>query len=105
MISRGRSCAGSFRSRSSKQILLIVPVASSPTYFLLLLVLLSELDVVLALEGVRPPSSVSHVVVCRLFPYMALGAELERGMALSWEEVGVVVAARTGLDLSAIGVL
>lgn len=75
------------------------------TYFLLLPVLLSELEVVLALEGVRPPSSVSHVVVCRLFPYMALGAELDRGTALSWAEVGVVVAARTGLDFSAVGVL
>lgn len=75
------------------------------TCFLLLLVLLSELEVVLALEGARPPSSVSHVVVCRLFPYMALGAELDRGTALSWEEVGVAVAARTGLDFSAVGVL
>lgn len=85
--------------------LLTLLVASSPTYFLLLLLLLSELEVVLALEGVRPPSSVSHVVVCRLLPYMALGAELDRGAAHSWEEVGVVVAARTGLDFSAVGVL
>lgn len=72
---------------------------------MLLLVLLSELEVVLVLEGARPPSSVSHVVVGPLFPYMALGAELDRGMALSWEEVGVVVAARAGLDFSAAGVL
>lgn len=49
------------------------------TYFL---VLPSELEVVFALEDVKLPSSVSHVV-CLLFPYMDLGAELDRGMALS----------------------
>lgn len=51
------------------------------------------------LDGEQPMSSVSHVV-CLLFPYNALGAEL-----LSWAEVGVVVAARTGRAFSAEGVL
>lgn len=51
------------------------------------------------LDGDEPMSSVSHVA-CLLFPYSALGAEL-----LSWAEVGVVVAARTGRAFSAEGVL
>lgn len=51
------------------------------------------------LDGDGAASSVSHVL-CLLFPYKALGAEL-----LSWAEVGVVVAARTGRAFSAVGVL
>lgn len=43
-----------------------------PTYFLSLL---SELELLAALKGDEPTSSVSHVV-CLLFPYNALGAEL-----------------------------
>lgn len=46
------------------------------TYFLLLL---SELEVVFALDADGLMSSVSQVV-CLLFPYRALGAELDRGM-------------------------
>lgn len=71
------------------------------TYFLLLL---SELDAVFAHEGDGLVSSVNHVV-CLHFPYKALGAELDRGMALSCVEVGGVVAARTGRTFSAVGVL
>lgn len=67
-----------------------------PTYFLSLL---SELDVLAALDGDRATSSVSHVL-CLLLPYKALGAEL-----LNWAEVGVVVAARRGRAFSALGVL
>lgn len=53
---------------------------SHSTYFLLLL--LSELDVVVAFEGDGLVSSVCHPV-CLLFPYKAFGAELDRGMELS----------------------
>lgn len=48
-------------------------------YFLLLL---SELEVVFELDGDGLMSSVSQVV-CLLFPYRALGAELDRGMVPS----------------------
>lgn len=71
----------------------------SLTYFLLLP---SELDV--AFEDDGPVSSFIQAV-CLLFPYKALGAELDRGMEHSWAEVGVVVAARTGRAFSAVGVL
>lgn len=37
--------------------------------------------------------------------HKALGAELERGVELSIAELGVTVAARTGRDFSAAGVL
>lgn len=40
-----------------------------------------------------------------LLLYKALGAELERGVELSIAELGVTVAARTGRDFSAAGVL
>lgn len=71
-------------------------VCVASAYFLSLL---SPPDVLPALDGDEPTSSVSHVV-CLLFPYNTLGAEL-----LSWAEVGVVVAARTGRAFSAVGVL
>lgn len=51
------------------------------------------------LDGDDAASSVSQVV-CLPRPYKALGAEL-----LSWADVGVVVAARTGRAFSAVGVL
>lgn len=47
------------------------------SYFLRLL--LSELDVVVVFEGDEPLSSVCQAC-CLLFPYKALGAELDRGM-------------------------
>lgn len=56
-------------------------------------------DALVALSGDGAASSVSQVL-CLLLPYKALGAEL-----LSWAEVGVVVAARTGRAFSALGVL
>lgn len=67
-----------------------------PTYFLSLL---SEQDVLVLPDGDEETSSVSQVL-CLLFPYKTLGAEL-----LNCAEVGVVVAARTGRAFSAVGVL
>lgn len=48
------------------------PLDQLPTYFLSLF---SELELLAAVKGDEPMSSVSHVV-CLLFPYNALGAEL-----------------------------